>query len=69
MKNTLDLVIDDAAHGDAIPLLGMLDYLINECLYSHERIILFADRILKIPKETSLLTLNALFGVPKIIVH
>ncbi len=60
MRNILNMVIDDAAHGDYFALYGILDYLMNDCGLTVERIIEFADHTLHIPANVTMTTLEQL---------
>lgn len=59
-KKLLQEIILDAAHGDYTPLVGLIDYLLNDRRYSRERLARFAVRRLHLPWESVLDTLDQL---------
>ena len=55
MRNTIALIIDDAAHGDLYPLKGLLDYLQDKD-YPLARLIDIGEKHFRIPRRVLLET-------------
>lgn len=60
MKKLVEICINDAAHGDLIPLAGLIDWLIVDKGYSLKRLLRIADRYFGVPRNVALATLEYL---------
>lgn len=60
MRHIMEVVLNDAAHGDYHPLAGMLDWLTKDCGIPVERLAKIAERQFGIPENISLATMEAL---------
>ncbi len=57
MRKTIELILDDAAHGDGFALMGLIDHLLSKDI-PLDRIIGIAKAMFGIPEDVSLETMR-----------
>lgn len=58
------MILDDLAHNEPQPIIGLIDYMLNDCQVPLDRLITFTHRNFNIPIETIRDTLNELEFIP-----